>query len=99
MVVDSNDTGSKLLKNGRLSRRTTFLPLNKMSSHPVTEAQLKAARSLIPNGHNLVHRAMDLVEFSHELSPAIQYVLGGVLVCSDLEVANKVAFSNGGPTS
>ena len=65
-----------------------------MSSHPVTEAQLKAARSLIPNGHNLVHRAMDLVEFSHELSPAIQYVLGGVLVCSDLEVANKVAFSN-----
>merc|ERR1712223_268695 len=32
VVVDSNDTGSKLLKNGRLSRRTTFLPLNKMSS-------------------------------------------------------------------
>ena len=94
VVVDSNDTGTKLFKNGRLTRRTTFLPLNKITANPVTDAQLKAARSLIPNGHNAVHRAIDLVEFSHELSPAIQFVLGGVLVCSDLEVANKVAFSN-----
>ena len=94
MVVDSNETGSKLLKNGRLSRRTTFLPLNKMQSSPVTDAQLKAARSLIQNGHNLVHRAIDLVEFSQELTPAIQFVLGGVLICSDLNVANTVAFSN-----
>ena len=59
----------------------------------VTDAQLKTARSLISNGHNLVHRAIDLVEYSNELSPAIQYVLGGVMICSDLNVANKVAFS------
>ena len=64
-----------------------------MTSHPVTDSQLKAARSCVPNGHHVVHRALDLVEFKNELTPAMNFVLGGVLICSDLNVANKVAFN------
>ena len=63
-----------------------------MRSDPITDVQLKAARSSIANGHNLVHRAIDLIEYSKELTPAIQFILGGALVCSDINVAKKVAF-------
>ena len=92
VIVDTNETASKLLKNGRLTKRTTFLPLNKITAYPVTDAQLRAARSSVPNGHNCVHRAIDLIEFPNELTTAIQYVLGGILICSDINVAKKVAF-------
>ena len=65
-MVDTNDTASKLLKNGRLTRRITFLPLNKIQGNVINDATLKAARSCVPNGHNLVHRAIDLIEYSNE---------------------------------
>ena len=94
VVVDTSETASKLMKSGRLARRTTFLPLNKMTSNSITDIQLRAARSAVANGHNMVHRAVDLIEYSNELAPAINYIFGAVLVCSDIEVANKVSVSN-----
>merc|ERR1712141_724920 len=93
VVVDTNDTASKLLKNGRLTRRITFLPLNKIQGNVINDATLKAARSCVTNGHNLVHRAIDLVDYSNEFDVAIRYALGGVMICSDLNVANKVAYN------
>ena len=93
VVVDTSETATKLLKKGGLTKRVTFLPLNKINpSRPITDAELKIARSLISNGHHLVHRAIDLIDYSSELTKAVQYVLGNVLVCSDINVANKVAF-------
>ena len=92
-MVDTNETASKLLKNGRLQRRITFLPLNKIQGNVINDTTLKAARSCVPNGHNLVHRAIDLIEYSNEFDAAIRFALGGVLICSDLNVANKVAYN------
>ena len=65
-----------------------------MQGNPVTEAQLKAARSAAgPQGHHHVHRALDLIEYSNEYAKAVEFVLGGVLICSDLNIANKVCSS------
>ena len=32
VVVDTNDTGALLLKNGQLQRRCTIIPLNKIAA-------------------------------------------------------------------
>ena len=35
-------------------------------------------------------RAIDLIEFDNRFEPAMNHIFGNVLVCSDLDVANKV---------
>lgn len=90
MIVNTSDVAKKLLKNGKLQRRIVFLPLDKMASRSVTPGELRAAQSLVGKEH--VFRAIDLVDFEPDLAPAIEFILGGVLVCTDLNVANKLAF-------
>ena len=86
--MDNEDVGGKLLKFGRLTNRTTFLPLNKMNSNAINPKILQTAQKLV--GSKNVFRAIDLVEFDNKLEPAMKYIFGQVLVCSDLDVANKV---------
>lgn len=89
MIVNTAAVASKILEMPRRDR-VTFLPLDKMTSRPITTADLKAAEKLVGKGN--VFRAIDLVDFDQDLLPAMNHILGGVLVCSNLDVANKVAF-------
>ena len=41
-------------------------------------------------GKNNVYRAIDLVEFDNRFEPAMNHIFGGVLVCSNLDIANQV---------
>ena len=47
LVVEDEETGKELLKNGQLKRRVTIIPLNKIESSTLSESTLKnAAKSV-----------------------------------------------------
>jgi len=43
LVVEDEETGKELLKNGQLKRRVTIIPLNKIESSTLSESTLKSA--------------------------------------------------------
>ena len=88
VIVDNSDAAGKILSNGRLARRTVMLPLDKMNSSAIPLKVLQIAQKSY--GSKNVFRAIDLVEFDNRLEPAMNHIFGNVLVCSNLEVANKV---------
>ena len=76
--MDRHETAGDLLKNGRLAKRVTILPLNKMDNRVMENRKLDEARRIV--GENNVHLAKDLVEYSPELEPAMRHVFGNTLV-------------------
>lgn len=89
VVVDTAETGSKLLENGRLKKRVTLLPLNKMSSFVTAAEKLGAAQKLAPGKVDL---ALSLIGYDDEVTAAMEYVFGSMLVCEDADTATKVSF-------
>ena len=87
------DAAGKIIQRGRLARRTTMLPLDKMNAHVIPEHILKSAQKLV--GKDKVWRAIDLItDYDNCLQPAMDHIFGGSLVCADLDTANKVAFDH-----
>ncbi|KAG6919710.1 hypothetical protein DXG01_002656 [Tephrocybe rancida] len=90
VVVENEKIGSDILKNGRLKRRVTLIPLNKISAHRLAQKKLDAARQLAPGK---VRSALSLVTYEDEVANAIAYVFGDNLICDDAESAKRVTFS------
>ena len=47
VVVDTEVTGKKLISNGKLKRRYTFIPLNKIASRTLSGDVVKRAEGLV----------------------------------------------------
>ena len=47
VVVDTEVTGKKLISNGKLKRRYTFIPLNKIASRTLSNDVVKRAEGLV----------------------------------------------------
>lgn len=90
VVVDNEKTGESLLNKGRLRKRTTFVPLNKIRSNVVNPNVVDTAKRLAPNE---VELALNLVTFDNEVKGAVEYVFGNKLVCNDPDTAKKVTFN------
>lgn len=89
VVVDSADTGTQLLQNGKLRKRVTIIPLNKISAFRASADKIGAAQRLAPGKVDL---ALSLIGYDNEVSAAMEYVFGSTLVCEDAETAKKVTF-------
>ena len=89
VVVDSADTGTQLLQNGKLKKRVTIIPLNKISAFRASADKTGAAQRLAPGKVDL---ALSLIGYDDEVSAAMEYVFGSTLVCDDAGVAKKVTF-------
>ena len=89
VVVDSAQTGTQLLQNGKLRKRVTIIPLNKISAFKASADKIGAAQKLAPGRVDL---ALSLVGYDDEVSAAMEYVFGSTLVCEDAETAKKVTF-------
>ena len=89
VVVDSAETGTQLLQNGRLKKRVTIIPLNKINAFKASAEKVGAAQKLAPGKVDL---ALSLVGFDNEVSVAMAYVFGSTLVCEDAETAKRVTF-------
>jgi len=90
VIVENADVAAKILHKGRLQRRATFLPLDKMNSRPIPLDLLKKAQNSV--GKNNVWRAIDLVAFDNKFEPAMNHIFGNIMVCSTLDIARTVAY-------
>ena len=83
VIVDDSDTGKILLDRGRLTRRTTFIPLDKINPRVLQERTISAAMRV--SGKDNVWWAKDLVEYDSRLDAAMNFLLDSTLICRDLE--------------
>lgn len=89
VVVDNEVTGTQLLKGGKLRKRVTIIPLNKISTFKASAQTIATAQRIAPGKVNL---ALSLVGYDDEVSAAMEYVFGNTLVCEDAETAKGVTF-------
>nr|CAD7458875.1 unnamed protein product [Timema tahoe] len=90
VIVDTEVTSKKLLKRGQLQRRTTIIPLNKISGHSMNQNTIHTAEQLV--GKDNVQPALSLIEYDRELRPAMEWIFGQVFICRDMATARKVTF-------
>ena len=91
VVVDSTETGSELLQNGRLRKRVTIIPLNKISAFRAAADKIGAAKKLAPGKVDL---ALHFIGFEDEVTKAMEYVFGSTLLCEDAATAKLVTFND-----
>ena len=89
VVVDSAETGTQLLQNGKLRKRVTIIPLNKISAFKASAEKVGAAQKLAPGKVDI---ALSLIGYDQEVSAAMDYVFGTTLICQDAETAKRVTF-------
>lgn len=89
VVVDSAETGTQLLQNGKLKKRVTIIPLNKIAAFKASAEKIGAAQKLAPGKVDL---ALSLIGYDGEVAAAMEYVFGSTLVCQDAETAKHVTF-------
>lgn len=89
VVVDTADTGSQLLQNGKLKKRVTIIPLNKISTFKASAEKIVAAKKLAPGKVDL---ALSLIGHEDDIVKAMEYVFGSTLICDDAETAKRVTF-------
>ena len=89
VVVDSAETGTQLLQNGKLKKRVTIIPLNKISAFRASAEKVGVAQKVAPEKVDL---ALSLIGYDNEVSAAMDYVFGSTLICEDAETAKRVTF-------
>ncbi|KAL4761998.1 condensin subunit SMC2 [Aspergillus foveolatus] len=89
VVVDSSDTGTQLLQKGKLRKRVTIIPLNKISAFRASVEKIGAAQNLAPGKVDL---ALSLIGYDEEVTAAMNYVFGNTLIANDSETAKRVTF-------
>lgn len=92
VITDNDETGKLILERGRLEQRVTIIPLNKIHPRQVDRNKVAIAQKLV--GKENAIPAIDLLEYSKEVEPAIQHVFGSTFVCKDLDTAKAVTFHN-----
>ncbi|KAJ3961438.1 Structural maintenance of chromosomes protein 2 [Colletotrichum tropicale] len=89
VVVDTEVTGTQLLQGGKLRKRVTIIPLNKINTFKASAQAIATAQRIAPGKVDL---ALTLVGYDNEVSAAMEYVFGNTLICADADTAKKVTF-------
>lgn len=89
VVVDSAETGTQLLQKGKLRKRVTIIPLNKIAAFRASVEKIGAAQNIAPGKVDL---ALSLIGYDEEIMSAMNYVFGNTLVCHDADTAKSVTF-------
>jgi structural maintenance of chromosome 2 len=92
VVVDSQSTAKALLSEGKLARRTTFVPLDTVTAPPADLGMAANAQRIL--GAPNVSHAQTLVTCPKTVEKAVSYVLGDTLICKDSGVARKATFDH-----
>lgn len=93
VITDTDTVAKKLIARKCVAQRVTYMPLNKVNAYSLNPSVIRNARK--HSGDNNVWTAMELIEFSPDLRPAMESVFGGSLVCRDLRVAKVLAYMEG----
>ncbi|CAN6979570.1 unnamed protein product [Brassica oleracea var. botrytis] len=86
VVVENDDISTKIIEhlNSRKGGRVTFIPLNRVNAPHVNYPQCSDAIPLLRR-----------LKFDSKFAPAFGQVFGRTVVCQDLNVATRVAKSDG----
>lgn len=90
VVVENEQVGKQLIENGRLKKRVTIIPLNKINAFRASAAKLNAANKAAPGRARL---ALSLIGYDDEVANAMAYVFGDTIICDDAEAAKAVTFN------
>lgn len=92
VVVDTAETSKQLIQNGKLKKRYTVIPLNKIKAFKASAEKIGAAKREAPGK---AHLALSLIGYDEEVAVAMEYVFGNTFICEDATTAKAIAF--GGP--
>lgn len=90
VVVDTDSTANDLIKRGRLARRITFLPLDKIWHEVLHDSKIHRAKQIEPS----TELAISCVSFDSAVTNAIEHVFGRTLICPNLGSAQRVTFDD-----
>ncbi|PPQ65045.1 hypothetical protein CVT26_015741 [Gymnopilus dilepis] len=90
VVVEDDRVGKELIKNGRMRKRVTFIPLNRINGSGISGHKLDTATGLAPNK---VRPALSLVQYPPNLGKAITYIFSDTLIADDANTAKAVTFN------
>lgn len=90
IVVDDQQTASELLEHGRLRRRVTIIPLNKIAARTLSANTLHMAKQIAPGK---VELALNLIGYDDEVSKAMEFIFGSTLICKDSETSKSITFN------
>jgi structural maintenance of chromosome 2 len=90
VVVENESVGALLLEKGRLRKKVTIIPLNKIKPYIASDQAVNTASSIAPGKVNL---ALTLVGYNNDVSKALEYVFGNTFICDDPSTANLVTFN------
>lgn len=90
VVVDEAITGKALLSRGKLQRRVTIIPLDKIKSKRISNANVNRANSIAQSMNTSSSPAIELVGFDEEVRSALEYVFGSTLIVDDANAANRI---------
>lgn len=90
VVVDEAITGKALLSRGKLKRRVTIIPLDKIRSKTLTNAAVTQADAIAKKMGATASPAIELVGFDEEIRTALEYVFGATIIVNDSKAANEI---------
>jgi structural maintenance of chromosome 2 len=91
VVVENEVVATQLLEKGKLRKRVTIIPLNKISAFKASADKIGAAKKLAPGKVDL---ALSLVGYDDQVNKAMEFVFGSTFICADAETAKLVTFNN-----
>eukprot|EP00535_Pseudo-nitzschia_heimii_P004083 CAMPEP_0197182380 /NCGR_PEP_ID=MMETSP1423-20130617/6356_1 /TAXON_ID=476441 /ORGANISM="Pseudo-nitzschia heimii, Strain UNC1101" /LENGTH=1216 /DNA_ID=CAMNT_0042632793 /DNA_START=34 /DNA_END=3684 /DNA_ORIENTATION=+ len=93
VVVDEAITGKAILDRGRLKRRVTIIPLDKIRPRRVTDSVCHRASQIAKNLGAKAWPAIELVGFDEEVRSAMEYVFGASIIVDGAKAANQICDS------
>lgn len=89
VVVDNEVVGTQLLEKGKLQKRVTIIPLNKIQRGTIPADRLNKAKSLAPGR---VELALSLIGYDKDVQAALEFVFGNTVICADKDAAKAATF-------
>lgn len=89
VVVEDEKTATDLLDKGRLARRVTIIPLNKIKGKTIPAEKVKMAEQMTRGEAKI---GLSLVGYDLSVAAAMEYVFGSTFICNSKEAAALVAF-------
>ena len=90
VVVDEAITGKAILDRGKLQRRVTIIPLDKIQPRRVTNSANSKAQEIAKNLNAKAWPAIELVGFDEEVRAAMEYVFGASIIVDNAKAANLI---------
>lgn len=90
VVVENEKIGAQLLDRGKLRRRWTLIPLNKIQGQKVSQQKIDKAQEIAPGKVDL---ALSLIGYEDEVYEAMEWVFGSTFICKDAKTAKDVTFN------